>query len=95
MDVVYITDKCSKTKAFFGLPASKNRPACRNSKNILGFIHIIIIFAIYNRVEVESVNLLCKGEIRMDDNRSAIILQIVNLIMGILRTLIDSGKVEI
>ena len=29
------------------------------------------------------------------DDRSALILQIVNLIMGILRTLIDSGKVEL
>ena len=29
------------------------------------------------------------------DDRSALILQIVNLIMGILRTLIYSGKVEL
>ncbi len=29
------------------------------------------------------------------DEKSVLILQIVNLIMGILRSLIDSGKVEI
>ena len=29
------------------------------------------------------------------DERSAVVLQIINIIMGILRSLIDSGKVEI
>lgn len=56
-----------------------------------GIIHSINTFYIYNNYELENRQFYCKGDKNMD-TKSAMLLQIVNLIMGIIRSLIESGN---
>ncbi len=81
-----------KSKGFSPLHRARRAGVCRILKKISGFIHTINIFAIYNMNEKKTT--FCKGDLIMDA-RSELVLQVINIIMGIIRSLIKSGRVEL